>query len=276
MISAGIVLYNPDIARLTENINAIKSQVNVLYLIDNGSDNILDVKRMTEKCLFGFTYVILRNEKNLGIATALNQLCEKSKLDGNQWILTLDQDSVSPKNIVKEYAKIINDDIVAMVCPNVSDRNMPCKSLSYNNKLDYVDECITSGSMLRLEAWEIVGGFDDFMFIDGVDFDICHRLIKNGYKIIRVNNVLFVHELGNIEVRKFLNWNVIVKNHTYMRKYYISRNTIYLAKKEQSFLRTIKAYLQNLKMIFIVLLYEKNKTLKIKSIFKGLIDGFSS
>ena len=37
---AGIVLYNPDLGRLKENIESICKQVDKVILIDNGSDNI--------------------------------------------------------------------------------------------------------------------------------------------------------------------------------------------------------------------------------------------
>ena len=39
-ICAGIVLYNPDIERLSDNIDSVISQVEKIYLVDNGSKNI--------------------------------------------------------------------------------------------------------------------------------------------------------------------------------------------------------------------------------------------
>ena len=44
MTAAGIVLYNPDVERLHENINGIINQVDALILIDNGSDNIKEIE----------------------------------------------------------------------------------------------------------------------------------------------------------------------------------------------------------------------------------------
>ena len=40
MIIAGIVLYNPDISRLKENISAIRPQVDKVVLIENGSSDL--------------------------------------------------------------------------------------------------------------------------------------------------------------------------------------------------------------------------------------------
>ena len=47
--AAGIVLYNPDIKRLEENISAIAPQVNELILIDNSSKNIDEIAELTAK-----------------------------------------------------------------------------------------------------------------------------------------------------------------------------------------------------------------------------------
>ena len=45
---AGIVLYNPDLGRLKENIESICKQVDKVILIDNGSDNIRSNKEIFE------------------------------------------------------------------------------------------------------------------------------------------------------------------------------------------------------------------------------------
>ena len=60
MIIAGIVLYNPDICRLKENISAIRPQVDKIVLIENGSSDLA--------YLDSFTYdleLIVNNENKL-------------------------------------------------------------------------------------------------------------------------------------------------------------------------------------------------------------------
>ena len=39
-IAGGIILYNPDLKRLKENITAVINQVELLFIVDNGSKNI--------------------------------------------------------------------------------------------------------------------------------------------------------------------------------------------------------------------------------------------
>lgn len=43
---AGIVLFNPEIDRLVDNIEAIYKQVDKLLLVDNDSKNIEDVEKL--------------------------------------------------------------------------------------------------------------------------------------------------------------------------------------------------------------------------------------
>lgn len=269
-ISAGIVLFNPDINRLKENISAVIVQCTHIYLVDNGSNNIDEVKELLNQ--YNQSKIsILCNTENQGIAKALNQLTAAAQKGGFEWILTLDQDSVAPSNIAEEFEKYTNNLNAGMLCPVICDRN---KGGVVEAKDGYkeIDECITSGSLLNIKAWSEIGGFDESMFIDGVDFDICYRLRQNGYKILCVQSVVLLHELGRIEYHRFLFWKVLVKNHSAFRKFYIARNTVYLARKEHT--NIVKAILQNIKLFLIAVCYEDDKWKKSKKILQGTIDGF--
>ena len=270
-VSAGIVLFNPDIKRLKENIDAVIVQCTHLYLVDNGSGNINEVFELLKGYNQSKTSVIC-NAENQGIAKALNQLTSAAQKGGFKWILTLDQDSVVPCNIVEEFKKYINNSDTGMLCPVICDRNKG-EEIKVKEECTEVDECITSGSLLNIKAWDEIGGFDERMFIDGVDFDICYRLKQRGYKIYCIHNVVLLHELGHIEYHRFLFWKVLVKNHSSFRKYYIARNIIYVAKKRKSGLLVIKGILQEIKLLGIVLLYETDKKSKSISIIKGIRDG---
>lgn len=221
-ICAGIVLYNPDITQLKRNIAAIIKQVQILYLQDNGSANISDVEKIIADTS---SIVLLRNPENKGIAWALNALCKRAESDNFQWILTLDQDSVCPQNMIALYKEYLP--MADMLCPKIVDRNYGVLDGNSEN-VETVDKCITSGCLLRLSSWRKLRGFDEKMFIDGVDFEFCYRMKKSGMNILRVNDVVLSHEIGNITVRHFLGFRVIVKNHSPFRKYYIAKNIIYI------------------------------------------------
>ena len=63
MILAGITLFNPDVARLEENISSIYGQVDRVICVDNGSDNIKSI----EDC-------VLKNWKNITIIKNISSL----------------------------------------------------------------------------------------------------------------------------------------------------------------------------------------------------------
>ena len=106
MILAGITLFNPDVARLEENISSIYGQVDRVICVDNGSDNIKNI----EDCVLNNwkNITIIKNGKNEGIAKALNQMFEFAIEQQYEYVLTLDQDSVCPDNIIEEYLSLIH------------------------------------------------------------------------------------------------------------------------------------------------------------------------
>ena len=114
-ICAGIVLYNPDAELLRENIASIINQVECLVIYNNGSLNISDIR--TD--LFGDKRItVLGNGDNKGIAYALNRLCMWAMEHGFQWIITLDQDSVSSEGLVNALSSYTDQEI-AIVAPNI-------------------------------------------------------------------------------------------------------------------------------------------------------------
>lgn len=267
-IPVGIVLYNPEIKRLKENLDAIYEFAAEIILIDNASCNCYEINLLIsayDKIVF------IQNKKNIGIARALNQICRQALNDDFSYVLTLDQDTVCPENIFDKYQEYMSSS-VGILCPKIKDRNYD-SNLKFKDDTSEIRSCITSGSLVLLSAWYNVNGFDENMFIDNVDIDFCYRIQKKGYKIVCLNTVSILHEIGHIQMRKFLLWNVRIKNHNAFRKYYIARNTIYLARKCNSISLILKSYLQIVKQYICVLFYENKKKEKIKAISKGLIDG---
>lgn len=270
-ICAGIVLYNPDLDRLNENIMSIYDQVDEIIIVDNNSENI---NMVLNKYVDLVKIQIVKNDKNIGIAKALNQIMKVGEGKGYKWILTLDQDSVCPKNLINEYKKYISFKNVAIISPTIIDRN---KIYNCNEEEEqeykYVDNCITSASLTNCNIWRAVGGYDEKMFIDWVDFEFCKRILLNDYKIIKINNVKLIHEVGKITSHKFFIWNINCMNHSAFRKYYMARNNIYMFKKYPSFKNLILAIRRNIKLILMVLFFEIDKKNKLKYILNGIYAG---
>lgn len=276
LTAAGIVLYNPDINRMNENINAIINQVDYVILVDNSSENKSDIEAAIKHSFHNTDKVIIKfSQKNNGIAWALNEIFKVAEAQGVKWVLTLDQDSVCPPDMIEKYIKYFastDKSKIGILCPTIVDKNAGIIEGDVY-KTEAVKRCITSGSFTSLAAWKQICGFDEKMFIDGVDFDFCDRLRMNGYKLIRLGSVCLTHELGKITTHRFLSKMVKVQNHSALRKYYIVRNRFYLSRKEKKPFAVIKSFFFVIKFSATIVLYEKNRRKKLKAVFKGMCDG---
>lgn len=271
-IVAGIVLFNPSIDRLKKNIEAVVNQVKNIVIFDNGSFNIVTIE---EKLANYPNIKFILGKKNIGIAAALNSIFGyASKVLDADYVLTLDQDTVCPNNLITEYLKFYNRD-VGIYSPRIKDINADAylEGDKDKGKITVVKECITSASLTSVAAWQAVNGFDETMFIDNVDFDFCKRITRNGFKIVRINSVSVSHELGHIKTFNTPFGKILVKNHNAFRKYYIARNIIYMSRKDNSSSLLFVAYLKVIKQLILVIIFESDKTKKVKSILKGMQDG---
>lgn len=273
MISATIVLFNPDLDKLKENIDAVLPQVDHLFVVDNAPQNF-DFNIMSRWYDASNTNKIhyIPNDTNRGIAYALNRGIESAKKCGDEWLLTLDQDSVIPKNLISRYMKAILDhEKCGMVTCKVDYNGVRKETVQKADEI--VDFAITSGALLNIQVCYEIGGYDESMFIDGVDFEYCFRLRENGYSIIRAGDVLLKHELGDLKIVSILGKRISVENHNAFRTYYISRNYIYCVRKHEGYYSKYQCVMNELILITKVLLFEKEKFKKLKSILHGIWEG---
>ncbi|WP_036609250.1 glycosyltransferase family 2 protein [Oribacterium sp. P6A1] len=271
-VLAGIVLFNPDIERLKLNIGAIFPQVDGIVCVDNGSANLPEVKAALPD-----TVVYLENAKNKGIAAALNQILAYATENGYEWFITLDQDSVCEDGLVAAYRKNIDLQHAAILTCKIIDRNFDAKpKYEAEKKAVQIDQCITSASFCKTKVLNLVGGFDEKMFIDSVDFDICLNLRAHGYKIYRIPYVGLLHEVGHGRNVNFLGKQKIIYNQSVLRNYYIARNHVYMAKKYPQVYSMTKVRMKEIESRLLILLYESNKMAKLKARRKGLRDGMNN
>jgi len=270
MILAGITLFNPNLKRLKENIAAITTQVDSILCVDNGSNNIVKIEHILS--LQYPDIIFIKNFKNLGVATALNQMFQYAQFNGYDWVLTLDQDSICPQNLIKEFKEFIGKKRIGCICPLVKDRNY-MRIDKHHGKVEKVDKCITSASLNSVDAWKDVKGFTDELFIDFVDHDYCAKLIEHGYKILRINSVILLHEIGKGKDHKLFGLHFTTLNHNAFRKYYIVRNRIYYMYVHKKIINYKKELLKFYILFFKTIFFEDDKFKKIIAMFKGWRDG---
>ena len=269
----GIITYNPEIDRLSQCIQKAVQECQKVVVVDNGSANVGDIVQFVET--FENSYII-ENERNFGIAKALNQVfCEAVK-QNYKWVLTLDQDTVIPDNLLERYSQAISNNFInlAIICPQIHDdlskKTWPV--LNEGERERYVEKCITSASLNNVKMWDAVGGFDEKLFIDEVDHDYCYRVGKSNGKILLVDNVTINHTIGNSKIYTILGKEIIVRNHSAFRKYYITRNILLVDRKQHKKI-TFLAIQHCVLFLVKTLIFEDQKKEKVVACFKGFMDG---
>lgn len=219
-----VVWYNPG-RKEVNNIKSYIRKLDKLFVVDNSIEtNEQLLSNLENSC----TIEYISNGDNLGIAKALNIGCKNAIKQGYDWILTMDQDSEFELMMIEKYINNIEDMIKK---DNSIAIYAPITSKIKDQKSGYMNRVITSGNILNLYAYKIVDGFDDDLFIDEVDHDLCFKLIKKGYKIYKFNDITLKHKLGDSKEVKILNKSFTVMNHNYIRKYYIVRNRCVINKR---------------------------------------------
>ena len=254
-ISAGITLFNP---KLEEINNVIKyaSIFDKVYVYDNS------VQEYDRSSMDRPSIDIISQGSNDGVGKACRIMTEKAKKDQFDFIMLFDQDSkIDCDNIVRIIEFIRKQEVEAMVY---------CPQIVFNERTDiikggykFVDWCITSGTVVRLEDYGRNIIFDDNYFIDRVDKDFCYQIVKNNKKICQVNDALLYQQLGETSNNGY-------SIHQPFRHYYIARNRAYFNQKYGK--SSILTIFQSFRHICIIIKNEPEKLKKIKMVFKGISD----
>ena len=263
-----IVTYNVGDS-FRNNIDKIKEVVSEIIVVDNGSnEQTINMLREIEN---DFTLISLGENK--GIAYALNKGIECGLEKGCKWILTLDHDSIPKKDMLDKMLEVYSslseeekDNIVMITPQHVEEKNSetPNNSLQY----EYVLTEITSGALTKAGYYN-KNNYDEKLFIDLVDHDFCLGIYRNGYKIIRVNESILLHNLGESEVKNIFGFKVTPTNHSSIRRYYMSRNRQYIWYKYKNDFKdwVMKDKIRAINEIIKIILFEENKLEKLKMIY---------
>ncbi len=271
-IAATVILYCPD-EMVIENIQSYINSVERLYIVDNSE---IRVTQITERLTRFPNSVYLHDGENKGIAARLNQACNQAKKEGYDWLLTMDQDSSFQKETFITYLNCVNTfsgkDGVSMFGISYFEKDWDpqiCNSIKVNH-------LITSGSLLNLQLVSVIGGFDEKLFIDEVDFEYCLRSVIKGFGIFRFTNIFLTHNLGETSFHRSLKTSKVTSRvlHSPPRIYYMTRNLLYVRSKyRKTFGSEIKARKRTLLNRFKNnILYNKERFQVIKYIAKGFLD----
>lgn len=217
-VAAIIVSFN-DPCALINCAKILSQQVDQVIVVDNCSEEKFKSKLSDLNKIENCTTIYLSD--NFGISFAVNRGVESAASFENDWVLIMDQDSIPSSGMVSNLLSVAKNEINSMVVPTIADIGHK-KNVFVTLVVPYA---ITSGSLLSVENFFNVGGFNEKLFIDGVDFDFSLKLRKNKIKIIRVPNACMEHKLGGEKKN-----NIYLAFHTVhepIRRYYIVRNLVH-------------------------------------------------
>ncbi|WP_180953753.1 glycosyltransferase family 2 protein [Bacillus sp. T33-2] len=280
-VASVMVTYNPD-SEVYDNAKSIADSCIHLVIIDNGSmPNIQERLKLLEHQQ---NITVIMNTNNKGLGHALNQgilyLFSSPELDEIEWIATFDQDSKVENGyfskMLDSYKRFQHKESLAILAPNWIEKKIEQNQLQQNETGLLIEQktVITSGSLVKKKIFKEIGLFEEEYFIDFLDHEFCLRARSRGYKIFISPQVSMIHNLGNTQQHKLLGSQVMATNHNYVRRYYITRNRLFTYKK---YFKTEKEWIKEdfiatAKEFIIILLFEKNRGKKIRSMFKGVID----
>lgn len=276
-----VVTYNCD-HDLHERMHAVQKAGVDLLIVDNGSETM--GRSIVEQYTTIHGIGTILNSANMGIAYALNQGVSYASEHGYQWILTLDQDSLVTPGMIETLLNVyesldakekeITAGLFAVPIEKSIAHSGDFRSETDNMNYAKVKVGITSGNLLRTEIFAKVGLFDEKLFIDYVDHDFYLRLASAGYQLLECEGAKLIHQRGNYTQRKFIGKLIETSNHSALRKYYITRNRMYMwktyGKSHPDFvLHDKKTFrMQMLKL----LLVEDDRWAKLKMVVKGIMD----
>lgn len=263
MMKAAVVVvwFNPDKIEgsdtAVENILSYSKFFGKVYVVDNSSYDNSELAEKLKSCVY------ISNKNANGIAGALNKGCAMALKDGFDWVITMDQDSSFNEDVIvqflEECEKIHKEnELCVSFGPNIKNgsKSIPISKLIRFKILspikrailrqsdlpaagsefyeterlieDVVMDLITSGNIVNLEAWNKIGGYDEQLFIDFVDFDFTYRLHNAGYKICRLKWLYINHALGE-KKRHLFERNTPFESD--FRLHYIFRNLLVMMKR---------------------------------------------
>ncbi|MFK8249055.1 glycosyltransferase [Leuconostoc mesenteroides] len=229
MISSGavIITFNPKIDDFKVNLEAVAKNFGKNFLVvDNASDNQLLISETVRKNHGSFIDL----KKNLGIAAAQNIGFSFFNERNFDWVMLLDQDSLLSEDALEKL----------LILPEIKQSSTGAIGINYDQRaiegVIKVSDLIASGSLIKIEAWSVVSGMDENLFIDYVDLDFDAKLLLAGFELYMDTSIILKHEIG--ETIKVGNVGRILSvkkqeysDHSPMRHYYYARNMIIVKKR---------------------------------------------
>jgi rhamnosyltransferase len=274
--SAVVVTFHPSAEDL-RHIAAIRAQVDLLIVVDNGSsEEGLTPVRLSSQT-HGF--LLIENGENRGVAAALNIGVREALKDGYQWIALFDQDSAVTDgfiaSMIKEFRTFKQQKPIMQMIPRYRDPQTGIEGPISEFGDGGAFLTITSGSLFSREAFARCGLFREDLFVYGVDDDYSLRIRRKGFFIGISQSAILLHQSGHPTSRRLFGMTLTTKNYRPESRYYYARNKVWLLRTHggmfpRLFIPTLREFIT---IPIKIALMEEAPGRKLKLFMQGLIDG---
>ena len=257
-----VVLYYPN-SEVENNILSYSKDCNLVVLWDNTPNGSKSIPHVPN------AIIVDNNHKNMGLAYAYNQAIKIAKEHNCTHIMTMDQDSRF------ENFSGYRDWVNRTQHPGISSVAINQKEKS-SEESTIINDSAQSGSIFPIKMIDEIGPFREDFFIGMVDAEMCLRAQEHNYLTLQYNKANLVHHIGSERKVKILGHTTCVSDYIPLRHYYDSRNRILMWHEFPNDMNAAgkrKHLIGRLKVITKILLFEDNKTEKIKAILQGTWNG---
>jgi rhamnosyltransferase len=280
-VCAVLVTYHPD-KNFPERLNRISRQAAAVVIVDNGSTDA--ELSMLRRIAADPAVTLVLNLDNLGVARALNIGIQRAAMLGFPFALLFDQDSAVDDDMAASLLAIHETfpererlAIIGSAFRDVSGQLPdPDASPALSEQWEDAECVITSGTLLPLAAYRVIGPFREEFFIDYVDLDYCNRAVAHGYRVIKSRRSLMAHSIGAPTQHRMLWMRKWTTNYSADRRYYIARNKTVMLREYGRYRMggwALKSLMTCLKTCKRIILYEHPKGAKILATASGWWDG---
>ena len=225
-----VTLYNPS-EKEFNNCRILSQQVDTVILCDNSQESHETVFHNEKNLIY------ITNKENLGLGAAFNVAL---KNDTYGWkdddlIIFFDQDSQIGEGYIQalqdEYRKIEtlipNLGCLGPVFYNTSNgrTERPRQKKNITDETYEVSNTITSSLMMRYGNLKRIDFWNEKVFLDLADWDLCWRMQKAGMVCCMTEKVVLHHSVGNGEKKV---GPIKLRVGQPFREYYQTRDALYL------------------------------------------------
>lgn len=290
------VSFNPDMELLRRQFAALPAS-SPKVLVDNASSPEL-VSQIEELVTATPNAHLLRNEKNLGLAAAINAGVEfvHARYPDATFALLLDQDSEpqpgSIEALLAAFRRLEKEGReVGCVGPLLRD---PDTGLTHGFHLctrwrwkrvypspgsSTPISCANlngSGTLVPVSMFLQMGGLDEPLFIDHVDTEWGFRVIASGHTLWGIPNAVFDHRMGQASLRFWcFGWRIWPARSP-IRHYFLFRNAVILMRRSYvPIVWKVWAVLKLSLTMLVHLAFDTSRWEQVRQMVKGIRQGIA-